>query len=226
MWGGVHLLNGYSPIRPSGVSREWAFAIHGEIHPDVGSALLEQQGGRDGILARLGVDGIIVASEAGTNPQPETEWELAVTTREGRVFHRRGEAFQVVRSLTTIDSRPNEQFALAEISRIENGRNRLQADIVVPVGTNPALLTISRPFFVGYRARIGAHELRVDSYRGLIPTIEIPAGTSGRLLMVYRPTWLIWGGVISISCLALIAVSVLFAIGQTGGSLLKGAGRN
>jgi hypothetical protein len=215
MFGGIRLVNGYSPIRPSGVSREFAFAIHGEIRSDVANGLLENESGPDGILARLGVDGIIVASEAGTNPPPETEWGLAVTTKEARVFHRRGEPFQIVRSVTAIDSRPNEQFAPAEISRIENGRNRLQVDVVVPVGPNPALLTISRPFFNGYRARIGARELRVDSYRGLFPTIEIPAGSSGRLMMVYRPAWLVWGGVVSISSLALFAMSGVFAISQT-----------
>jgi hypothetical protein len=215
MFGGIRLINGYSPILPSGVAREFSFAIHGEVRPDVGNSLLEQQSGQNGILARLGVDGIIVASEVTTNPQPETEWELAVTTKEGRVFHRRGEPFQIVRSVTAIDSRPNEQFAPAELSRIENNRNRLQADLVVPNGGNPALLTISRPFFDGYRARIGAHELRVDSYRGLFPTIDLPAGTNGRLTIVYRPPWLIWGGTVSISCLAILAVSGVFALSET-----------
>jgi len=214
MFGGIRLVNGYSPIRPSGVSRKFEFAIHGELHPDVANSLLEDESGPGGILARLGVDGIIVASEIGTTPQPE-EWELAGTTREGRVFHRRGEPFPIIRSLTAIASRPNEQFAVAEISRIENRRNRLEADVAVPVGARPALLTISRPFFNGYRARIGAHELRVDSDRGLIPTIEIPGGTSGRLMMVYRPPWLIWGGTVSISCLAMWAVSGVFALSQT-----------
>jgi hypothetical protein len=215
IFGGIRLVNGYSPIRPSGVSREFAFAIHGEIRPDVANTLLEQQSGPTGTLARLGVDGIIVASEVTTNPEPETEWELAVTTKEGRVFHRRGGVFPVVRSLSAIDSRPNEQFAPAEISRIENRRNRLEAEITVPLGGKPALLTISRPFFNGYRARIGGRQLWVDSYRGLIPTIEIPAGTSGRLLFVYRPPWLIWGGVVSISCLAMLVVSGVFAVNQT-----------
>jgi hypothetical protein len=215
MFGGIRLVNGYSPIRPSGASREFAVAIHGEIRPDVANTLLEQQSGPTGILAQLGVDGIIVANEVTTNPQPETEWELAVTTREGRVFHRRGEAFQVVRSLNASDTRPNEQFTPAEISRIENRRNRLEAEVAVPPADKPALLAISRPFFNGYRARIGGHELRVDSYRGLIPTIEIPAGASGRLMFVYRPPWLIWGGVASISCLAAMLVSGVFAIGQT-----------
>jgi hypothetical protein len=204
MWGGIHLLNGYSPVRPSGVAREFDFAIHGEIRPELGHALLENEAGPDGKLARLGVDGIIVASEFSWNPQPEAEWELAVTTGEGRVFHRRGGTMARVRSVQEIDSRPNEQFAAADISRVVHGRNRLEADVAVPARGKPALLTISRPFFNGYRAKIGAVPVKVESYRGLMPTIEIPAGMSGRLTLVYRPWWLIYGGAISLGCLILM----------------------
>ena len=211
MWGGVHLLNGYSPIRPSGVAREFGFAIHGEIRADVGELLLEQESGAEGILARLGVDGIIVANEMGWVPQPEAEWELAVATEEGRVFHRRNGVLARVRSVTAIDSRPNEQFAPAAVSRIVNGRNRLQADVTVPANGEPALLTISRPFFSGYRAKIGDVPLKVDSYRGLVPIVEIPAGTNGRLTLVYRPRWLVYGGVISVACLAFGILAALRA---------------
>jgi hypothetical protein len=206
LWGGVHFINGYSPILPSGVAREFNFAIHGEIRPDVGKSLLEKEGGPDGKLARLGIDGIIVANELAMAPQPESEWEFAVATEEGRVFHRPGTPWPRVRSVTAIDSRPDEQFASAEVSRIVNGRNRLLADVIVPAGGKPALLTISRPFFNGYHARLGSVPLKVDSYRGLMPTIEIPAGMGGRLTLVYRPSWLIWGG-------AIAAVSAAFMIG-------------
>jgi hypothetical protein len=204
MWSGVHLINGYSPIRPAGVAREFGFAIHGEIGPALGRALLETEGGPQGILARLGVDGIIVANEMSLAPQPETEWALAAATDEGRVFHRR-ESLARVRSVTSIDSRPNEQFATAEISRIVNGRSRLEADISVPAGDKPALLTISRPFFRGYRVRLGDRFLNVDSYRGLMPVIEVPAGMQGRLKLVYRPWWLVWGA-------AFAGASLLFII--------------
>jgi hypothetical protein len=213
MWGGVRLINGYSPIRPSGVAREFAFAIHGEIRSDIANALLEHEGGADGLLARIGVDGIIVASEVATNPQPDTEWELAVTTKEGRVFHRR-EPAPVVRSVTALDSRPNEQFTPAEISQIDDHRNQLEANVTVPPTGHSALLIFSRPFFSGYQAWLGDRslKLKVNSYRGLIPTIEIPAGTSGRLTMVYRPAWLTWGGGVSILCLGVVAVSGVLAI--------------
>ncbi len=211
MWGGVHLINGYSPIRPSGVAREFDFAIHGEIRPDIAESLLEHGSGAEGILARLGVDGIIVANEMGWVPQPETEWELAVSTEEGRVFHRRNGILGRVRSVTALDSRPNEQFAPAAVSRIVNRRNRLLADVTVPPNGEPALLTISRPFFGGYRAKIGGVPLKVDSYRGLVPIVQIPAGTHGTLTLVYRPWWLVCGSVISVACLAFGTLSALRA---------------
>ena len=209
MWGGVPLINGYSPIRPSGVAREFGFVTHGEIRPDVAELLLEQESGTEGILARLGVDGIIVANEMGWVPHPEAEWEAAVATEEGRVFHRRNGALARVRSVTAIDSRPNEQFASAAVSRIINGRNRLMADVTVPPNGRPALLTISRPFFDGYRAKIGDVSLKVDSYRGLMPVAEIPAGANGRLTLTYRPWWLVYGGGISVACLAFVILAAL-----------------
>jgi hypothetical protein len=212
MWGGIHLLNGYSPIRPSGVAREFYFAIHGEIPPELGHWLLENEGGPDGKLSRLGVDGIIVANEFGWNPQPDTEWQLAVATEEGRVFHRRAGALARVRSVNALDSRPNEHFASADISRIANGRNRLLADVSVPANGAPALLAISRPFFNGYRAKIGDVPLKVDSYGGLMSIIEIPAGMSGRLTFVYRPWWLIYGGAIATLSLLVLAVAVACAV--------------
>jgi hypothetical protein len=211
MWGGVHLINGYSPIRPSGVAREFDFAIHGEIRPDIAEALLKHGSGAEGILARLGVDGIIVAYEMGWTPQPVAEWELAVETKEGRVFHRRSGALPRVRSVSAVDSKPNDHFSSAEVSRIGNGRNRLVADVSVRPEGESALLTISRPFFNGYRAKIGDVALKVESYRDLIPIIEIPAGMSGRLTLVYRPWWLIYGAAISLTCLAIAMLAALYA---------------
>lgn len=196
MFAGVRFINGYSPIRPAGVAREFAAAIHGEIHPDVADLTLYSQSGADGLLALLGIDGIIVASQVPTNPFPESEWQLVVKTDEGRIFHRRDGPLARVRSLTALDSRPNEQFGEAQVSRIVDGRNRLEADVSVP-GDRPALLAISRPFFNGYRARLDGRDLAVASYRGLIPLIEVPAGSRGRIGIAYRPWWLVAGGAVA-----------------------------
>src|SRR5262249_25976275 len=165
MWAGLRFVNGYSPIRAAGVAREFATSIHGEINPDVGSHLLNNQAGTDGELALMGVDGVVVARELDIAPQPSSEWEAVLATDEGRVFHRRGAPFARVRSLTSINSRPGEQFAPATVLRINDLRNQAEADVDVPTGDRPALVTFSRPYFRGYDARLGNRKLVVTSYR-------------------------------------------------------------
>jgi len=211
MWAGLRFINGYSPIRAAGVAREFTTSIHGEINPEVGSNLLNRQAGPEAELALLGVDGIVVAREENLAPQPPTEWELVVSTDEGNVFHRRGAPFARVRSVTSIDSRPNEQFASATVANIDDSRNRVQADIDVPTGDRPALVTFSRPYFRGYKARLGDQKLAVTSYRGLFPVVEVPAGTKGRLALSYRPPWLIWRSAVAFACLLAMTLGSLAA---------------
>ncbi len=208
MWAGLYFINGYSPIRPAGVAREFTTSIHGEINPGVGSYLLSNQAGEDGELALLGVDGIVVARELDITPQPVSEWEQVLRTDEGSVFHRRGAPFARVRSITSIDSRPGEQFAIATVSRINNSRNRAEADVDVPNGDRPALLTFSRPYFRGYEARLGNRKLAVTSYRGLFPIVEVPAAAHGRLALIYRPAWLILGSATAAACVLVILLAV------------------
>ena len=95
------------------------------------------------------------------------------------------------------------------------GRHGLQADVRVPAGNQSALFALSRPFFRGYRAAIDDQALVVSSYRGLIPLIEIQPGRAGRLTLVYRPSWLVWGG-----CIA--AISLLVVLGSAASSVLSG----
>ena len=211
MWAGLHFINGYSPIRPAGVAREFYATIHGEIDPATGMYLLNDQAGADGELARIGVDGIVVAREVDIFPQPASEWELITAADEGRVFHRRGAPFARVRSVTSIDSRPNEQFVAATISRINDSRNRVELDVDVPSGDRSALMTFSRPYFRGYKAWLGNQKLATTSYRGLFPVVEVPAGAHGRLVLSYQPSWLKWGSAAAVAC-ALVVVLGFFAV--------------
>jgi hypothetical protein len=214
MWAGLHFINGYSPIRPAGVACKFYATIHGEIDPAMGMYLLNEQAGPDGELARLGVDGIVVAREVDIVPQPASEWELITAADEGRVFHRRGPPFARVRSVTWIDSRPNEQFVPATISRINDSRNRVELDLDVPSGDRPALLTFSRPYFRGYKARFANQELAVNSYRGLFPVVEVPAGLHGQLTLTYQPYWLKWGSVAAIACALIVMLGFFAAISR------------
>jgi hypothetical protein len=212
MWAGLHFINGYSPIRPAGVAREFATSIHGEINPEVGSYLLNHQAGKDGELALLGVDGLVVAREVDLTPHPSSEWEPVLSTDEGRVFHRLGSPLARVRSVTSIGSRPTERFAPATISQINDSRNYVEANVDVPSGDRPALLTFSRPYFRGYEARLSNQKLAVSSYRGLFPILEVPPGANGRLMLIYRPRWLICGGAVAVICIFVIVLSCLAAI--------------
>jgi hypothetical protein len=214
MWARLHFINGYSPIRPAGVAREFATTIHGEINPAMGDYLLNYQAGEVGELTLLGVDGIVVAREIDTAPQPASEWQLVVSTDEGRVFHRRGATFAPVRSVTSIDSRPNEQFVSATISRINDSRNRVELDVDVPSGNRPALLTFSRPYFRGYEARLENQRLPVTSYRGLLPIVEVPAGSHGRVTLTYRPYWLKWGNAAAVACVLALTLGFFAATSQ------------
>jgi hypothetical protein len=212
MWAGLRFINGYSPILPAGVAREFGFAIHGEIDPDMGNYLLADQ---SRVLEQLGVDGLIIAQEITINPA-SLDWQLAFSDDEGRVFHRRAAPLPRVRSINRIDSRPETEFVTAEISRILDSRNNVEADVDVPTGGAPALLEFARPYFRGYAGRIGNERLSVTSYRGLIPLVEVPPGSHGRLILTYRPAWLIFGGGLSIFC-ALIFVVGVVAAAVTGG---------
>jgi len=211
MWAGLRFVNGYSPIRAAGVAREFATSIHGEINPDVGSHLLNHEAGTDGALALMGVDGVVVAREVSLTPQPSSEWELVFSSDEGNVFHRRSAPFSRVRSVTSIDSRPNERFVVATITNIDDSRNFVNADVEVPAGDRAALLTFSRPYFRGYEARIANQKLAITSYRGLFPIVEVPPGTHGRLTLVYRPLWLMWGGGFAAVSAFIVVLSIIAA---------------
>ena len=157
-----------------------------------------------------------MAWDSGVDPALGSNWEFVTSNDEAAVYHRIGPPFNRVRSVESIDSRPKEQFAAATISKIDDSRNWITADVDVPNVGASALLTFSRPFFRGYEAEIGSAQLRVDSYRGLFPIIEVPPGSHGKLTLVYRPWWLVTGGGLSILCAAIfIAGCVAAAVSRS-----------
>ena len=209
MWAGLRFINGYSPILPAGIAREFDFRIHGEINLHEAEYLVWSQSDSNKLLAQLGVDGLVVAWDSGIDPALGPDWEFITSTEEGGLYHRIGPPLARVRSVASIDSKPSEQFAAATISQIDDSRNHVTVDVDVTSGGSPALLTFSRPYFRGYEARLGQHKLRVDSYRGLFPIVEVPSGSHGTLTLIYRPWWLIFGGGIATAS-GLVFASGLF----------------
>jgi hypothetical protein len=211
MWAQLRFINGYSPILTAGVAREFKFFIHGEIDEDVGRYLVENQSGPGGILEELGVDGIVIAREIAVEPST-LAWQLEFSNDDGRVFHRNGGPLARVRSIGWVDSLPEREFAIATISRLIDSRNRVDADVDIPAGGAPALLTFSRPYFRGYKAQLADRKLQVQSYRGLFPVVELPAGSHGRLTLTYRPGWLTLGGAVAVVSGMVFVVGLLGAL--------------
>jgi hypothetical protein len=177
---------------------------------------LAEQAGADGELARLGVDGITIASEMDFDPAPASEWELVTSTAEGRVFHRRGAAYPRIRALTSSQERMKVALPPVIISRIKEARNRAEADVEVPNGAASANIGFSRPYFRGYEARLGDQKLMVRSERGLFPVVELPSGSKGHLTLSYRPWWLVYGSALAILCAGIFVAGVA-AAAVTGG---------
>jgi uncharacterized membrane protein YfhO len=79
----------------------------------------------------------------------------------------------------------------------------------VPNGDYPALITFSKPYFRGYKAKLGNQKLAVTSYRGLFPTVEVPAGAHGRLALIYQPAWLILGSATAAACVLVVLLAFI-----------------
>jgi hypothetical protein len=148
------------------------------------------EAGPNGLLAKLGIDGILVARDV-TLPSPLPEnWQLVHSAWEGEVWHR-DVALRHVRAL------PDERFANAAVTIIENSRHRVIAEVVPADASRPVSVVFSRAFFSGYRATLNGRPLPVTSLQGLAPTVELPAGQGGRIELVYRPRAVTLGGTIA-----------------------------
>jgi hypothetical protein len=212
MWAHLRFINGYSPISPAGVARAFHVGTHGEIDPDVANHLLKEQSGADGKLAQLGVDGIVIAREIKGDPQPASEWTQVFSNDEGRVFNRRGPPFVRARSIAAFDLVTGEQFSAAAIAGFEESRNRVQVDLDVPSGERSVLLIFSRPYFRGYQAHMNSTKLVVESADGLFSVVRIPPGASGRLVLEYRPAWLVAGATVAFTCLTILIVGFVAGV--------------
>jgi hypothetical protein len=198
MFAGVHLINGYSPVGPAGISRLLDFGTHGHINPPRIADVVLAEAGRDGLLAKLGIDGILVASDLELPARLPANWHIVYSTWEGNVWHR-DVALPHVRALA------DEHHSDANVTIVENSRQRVIAEIAPADRARPVLLAFSRPYFPGYHARLDGKPLAVTSINGLAPTLELPAGQSGRVTLVYQPRAVTIGGALAGATLAATA---------------------
>ena len=207
MYAGVRMINGYSPIMSEGVGKVLHMETHGNVPEAVGGPLLTGEAGEDGLLARLGVDGIIRTHDYQTPARPpEADWAMVHSTDEGDVYERRGGPLARVRAWTSAEPGGAPTYAPASVRVVENSRQRVEADVGVPEGGAGALIAFSRPYYPGYRATFNGKRLAVGTFRGMLPTVEVPAGARGKLVLRYVPRAVVLGGVVA-------AAGVLLAVG-------------
>ena len=211
MFAGIHTVNGYSPIMPAGVGRLWNMETHGSIPEEVGRRLLRDEAGSLDLLARLGVDGLLVAHDFPLDgvPPPDAVWEAVFTSPEGTVYHRRGGPLPEVRAWQEVlGATPGiAPWELApypatddgvQIKVLENSRAMVSAEVnVSATGGRDATLAFRRPCFPGYEADLNGSPLAVTSYRDLLPTVTLPAGSHGRLTLRYRPRAVVLGAALA-----------------------------
>lgn len=210
MWGGLSLINGYSPIRPAGVARQMNFGIHGEIDFEVARRLLATGGDRGGELEQLGVDGIIIARDFIPPPTPTDEWERVYSDAEGDVYHRRDAPLPRVRVFSQQEA--GSVASLPDVRIVSESRNAVEVDLAGAGATAPAAVVFTRPYFDGYRATLNGKRLPVRAERGAMPVVHLPANANGRLALVYRPRWLILGGIAAAISLVILGVGTALMV--------------
>ena len=208
MWAGLRLVNGYSPIRAAGVGSAWTFYTHGEIDLGVAEYMLDREAGRAGLLEDLGIDGVLLDRSIAFTPQPAAEWRLAHAQAEGRVYERMGNPIGALHAVGF----PNEKPAPTQVHLVSDERQKIVADVAVAANGGSAAIVFARPFFNGYQATLDGTKVAVKSYRGLAPLIKLPAGAHGRLIMVYRPWWLLAGSALATLSLLITLVACGLAL--------------
>ncbi len=208
MLAGLHFVNGYSPILASGVAKEFGFAIHGEFDWATQKKLLEEEAGGGGLLDRLGVDGIVVASESGLRPLPVNEWDVAVRSEEGIVYHRHLPSDKVTLLMSYDAASTGLRSVRGYVSAFHESRTSVSAVITssAPIGKE---VSFSRPYFRGYHASLDGREVPITAWKGLSPQVDLPPGLEDKVVLTYRPWWLVWGGAAAICCLVVLLIGVI-----------------
>ncbi|HEX8679404.1 MAG TPA: hypothetical protein VF683_05570, partial [Chthoniobacterales bacterium] len=122
MWGAVHLINGYSPVSPAGIARLLDFGTHGQINPARVREIVLPEAGPDGLLAKLGIDGIILDHKFWLEEPLRNEWASAFSDDEAQVFHR----LVPLPHVRVLDA---DTGSGAAVRLIENTRHRVIAEI-------------------------------------------------------------------------------------------------
>ena len=102
-----------------------------------------------------------------------------------------------------------QRFATAQAALVEDGRNEAAAEVVNPSADQEALVVFSRPWYPGYRAECDGKPAPVSVLDLTMPAVRLPPGTSGRLVLRYRPRSLEIGGVVAAATAGILLIILM-----------------
>lgn len=143
-------------------------------------------------------------------------WRVVAQDHEATVLHREGPPSPLIRSIPGVQLVPTFQdavnliwdrpgaavplvlveptqgfgkrpYAPAEVRLVSTARGRHVAEVRNLSKEAPALVSLARPWYPGYRARLDGRDLPVKTLNISILAVELPPGAAGRLEFVYWP---------------------------------------
>jgi hypothetical protein len=106
------------------------------------------------------------------------------------------------------------RFAPAQVAVVEESRCSMRAQVTSAGGQGEILVVFSRPWFPGYQALSNGQPVPVEVYDLILPAVRLPAGTSGPLLLEYRPVSYVLGCRIALITACGTALILLVATAQ------------
>jgi hypothetical protein len=223
MYDGHEFVTGYSPQRLKGLTALFGFHVHGCVDAESAWRILRDEMGPGGLLALLGVDGLVV-SEDFLDPAGEVQvpgWNVSARWPGGMVLHRQGPPSPRVRVLERVQwssdpdttlrrlvegrkgalpllltgGRPGELRSLGS-ARCRVLQERASSVSLEVSGSDPGkttLVAVARPWYPGYEASFNGEPVPVAVLDHAIPAVLLPPGAEGKLVLAYRPRSLKWG---------------------------------
>ncbi|MBL8149737.1 MAG: hypothetical protein JNN15_07400, partial [Blastocatellia bacterium] len=122
LYAGVEMINGYSPLSPSGINKVLHLGpVHGYLRREDQKEVLRVEVGSDGMLQLLAVDGLFLPVRFGLDMPDliKKGWSIIHSSPEGAIFHRTSPSPRV-RALEKVEYLASEKEIIKRIlSRME-----------------------------------------------------------------------------------------------------------
>jgi hypothetical protein len=100
------------------------------------------------------------------------------------------------------------RFAPAQVRLLEESRLHVTADVESVSPGTESLVVFSRPWYPGYHATLNGKNLPVKVLNLFLPTVQLPPGAKGRLILEYRPRSLVLGSIVSVMTVVVTLLAI------------------